>query len=382
MRRRLASLLLLPLLAGATLQAQERPPADAIAALQEKLDKGEVQLRYAEDGHGYLRSVLAALQVPAESQVLPFTRSSLMTGLISPKTPRALYFNDDVAIGVVHGSSMLELIVNGADGPAFYTFATNRRTRPRFHAEVGRCTFCHNREDGAASQWIVADIAADANGFPARRGGNDQRFDLTDHATAFEKRWGGWYVTGTATNMRHHGNATLASGAAELPTGQGLNVTDLSGRFDPAQTLGASSDVVALMTLEHQAGFINRAAVLNTRYSDAGADELAAYMTFAGETRLPGPVTGNSGFTARFATLGPRDAAGRSLREHELKTRLFRYPLSYMITSTAFDALPPPARARVLQRLGEILRVTPEGRTALAIAAATRPGLPEGWKTP
>jgi hypothetical protein len=379
-RRPLASLLLLPLLAGATL-AQEQP-SDAIAALQDRLDKGELHLTYAEDGHGYLRSVLAALNIPEESQVLPFTRSSLMTGLISPATPRAVYFNDDVAIGVVHGSSMFELIVNGRDGPAFYTFATNRRSGPRFHAEISRCTFCHNREDGAASQWIVANVIAGANGNPLRPGGIDPRFDLTDHATAFEKRWGGWYVTGTTGAMRHHGNVTLAPGAMELPTDAGLNVIDLSGRFDAGHTIASTSDVVALMTLEHQAGFINRAAVLNGRYTEAGADELAAYLTFASEVPLPGPITGNSGFTARFAATGPRDGQGRSLRAYDLKTRLFRYPLSYMVTSSAFDSLSPQARARVWRRLGEILRATPEGRNAMAIAATTVPGAPDTWKTP
>jgi hypothetical protein len=341
-----------------------------------------VQLAYDADDDGYLKSLLQALDIPQESQVLPFTRSSFLANLISPQQPRAIYFTDDVAVSIAQGGRVMELIANDANGgPAFYTFATARQGNPRFQQEVALCTYCHNRTSPAASMWIVASIAADGAGVPIRRGG-DPSFDLTDHGTAFENRWGGWYVTGLTGAMRHQGNTVLPPVERELPIGQGLNVTNLSGRFDVQQLLQPTSDVVALMTLEHQAGFINRAAALNADYSEARADELAAYMTFTGETPLPGPVTGNSGFTARFAAPGPRDAAGRSLRDFDLKTRLFRHPLSYMIHSSAFDALLPQPKARVLQRLEEILRATPEGRTALAIAAATRPGLPESWKTP
>lgn len=389
MAGRRASLCLLPplaVLAGlalAPLMAQE-PPSNAVEALQARLERGEAALTYDESGHGYLRSLLAALKVPEESQVLPFTRSSFLANLIGPERPRAIYFSDDVAVGVAQGGREVEIVANDrSGGPAFYTFATARRDTPRFQPEVARCTFCHNRTSPAASLWIMANIPAHANGEPLRgRPGTDPSFDMTDHTTPFENRWGGWYVTGATGAMRHRGNVTLAPGAKDLPTDQGLNVTDLSGRFDLKQVPQPTSDVVALMTLEHQVGFINRAAALNAEYSDARADELAAYMTFAGEAALPGPVTGNSGFAARFAAAGPRDSQGRSLRDHDLKTRLFSYPLSYMLYSAAFDSLAPDAKARVWRRLHDILRATEAGREAIAIAAATKPDVPDYWKTP
>ncbi len=87
-------------------------------------------------------------------------------------------------------------------------------------------------------------------------------------------------------------------------------------------------------------------------------------------------------FAVRFAASGLRDAAGRSLRDHDLTTRLFRHPLSYMIHSDAFAALSPQAKSRIWQRLEERLAPTPQGRTALAIAADTGPGAPARWKTP
>jgi len=384
-RPALASLLLLPLLALLSCllpgRAQETP-TNRVEALQARLERGEVRLTYDPAGNGYVRSLLAALDIPEESQVLPFTRSSFLANLISPASPRAVYFNDDVAVGVARGGRLIEIITNDrSGGPAFYTLATGQTEQPHFQPEVALCTFCHNRTSPAASLWIVANIPAQASGVPLLNRSNGD-FDLTDHATAFENRWGGWYVTGTTGAMRHRGNVTLMPGAKELPTDQGLNVTDLPARIDTNQVLQPTSDVVALMTLEHQTGFVNRAATLNADPGDARADELAAYMTFAGEPALPGPIKGNSGFATRFTGMGARDAAGRSLRDHDLQTRLFRHPLSYMIHSDAFAALSPQAKARIWQRLEERLSASPEGRAAMAIAAATGPGAPARWKTP
>ncbi len=52
-------------------------------------------------GWGYLRSMLKALQIDIDSQVLVFSRTSLQTGFISDRTPRAIYFNDDTYVAWV-----------------------------------------------------------------------------------------------------------------------------------------------------------------------------------------------------------------------------------------------------------------------------------------
>ena len=83
------------------------------------------------------------------------------------------------------------------------------------------------------------------------------------------------------------------------------------------------------------------------------ARETAAYLAFSGETILTEPVRGVSEFTRSFSGSGPRDRLGRSLRELDLQTRLFKYRCSYMVYSPAFDALPKEARAAVLARLRE-----------------------------
>src|ERR1035438_182865 len=49
---------------------------DPIAKLQKQLDGGEIALEY-ESGHGYLRSVLRALQVSVSSQTLVFSKTSV-----------------------------------------------------------------------------------------------------------------------------------------------------------------------------------------------------------------------------------------------------------------------------------------------------------------
>ena len=116
------------------------------------------------------------------------------------------------------------------------------------------------------------------------------------------------------------------------------------------------------------------------------AEELVDYLLFVEETPLPNPVAGASGFAEWFAKQGPRDGRGRSLRQFDLTTRIFRYPLSYMIYSPAFDQLPGPLHAAAVERLRALLdgevtgapyaHLTPAVRADLrSILAATKPQL-------
>jgi hypothetical protein len=375
-----AFLLLAPLvgaLAWAAASRADEASTNPVAALEAKLESGQVTLTYADDGHGWLESLLKALKISPESQVLPFTRSSLQFDHINPKAPRAVYFNDDVAVGAVHDGGLIEIIANDRqDGLAFYTLETKKTDKPRLVVEAQRCLSCHGMVNTAAPGWIVANITPMADGTPVFAD-PAHPFDFTDQTRPFVQRWGGWYVTGSSQAMVHRGNVTAPdiSNPYDLPEGRTL--PSLSGRFDLKETLRPTSDIVALMTLEHQTGFIDRAAALNVTGSDAALDDLVSYMTYGDEVALPGPVAGNSGFAAEFAARGPRDSQGRSLRDFDLKTRLFRYPLSYMIYSAAFDALKPQIKAKLWRKLYDTLKTRPGGNDAIAIAAATRPGLPD-----
>ena len=74
-----------------------------------------------------------------------------------------------------------------------------------------------------------------------------------------------------------------------------------------------------------------------------------------GQPALSSTIAGVSGFTERFNDLGPKDSQGRSLRELDLTHRLFKYPLSYLVYSEAFAALPQQVKNIVSNRINEVL---------------------------
>jgi hypothetical protein len=201
---------------------------------------------------------------------------------------------------------------------------------------------------------------------------------VTDHRTKFEDRWGGWYVTGTHGSARHRGNA-IAPDPAEpetLETEGTQNLTSLARKFNTAGYLVPTSDLVALMTFEHQTmatNLITRAGWESRMGREVDIEPLVRYLTFADEASLPQPIEGVSTFTKTFPQRGPRDRQGRSLRDFDLHTRLFRYKLSYMIYSPAFDALPDALRARIYRRLFEVLSAKDQ-RATLEILQETKVG--------
>lgn len=139
--------------------------------------------------------------------------------------------------------------------------------------------------------------------------------------------------------------------------------------FDTDRYLAPYSDVAALMVFAHQARMMNLMTRVGWEVRVAEADhrpdleallrtsaaELVDYLLFVDEAPLPGALRGTSGFSERFAALGPRDGRGRSLRQLDLQTRLLRYPCSYMIYAPAFDGLPASVRNAIYQRMWEIL---------------------------
>ena len=202
---------------------------------------------------------------------------------------------------------------------------------------------------------------------------------IVDSRTPLDQRWGGWYVTGTSGGLQHRGNAIAPNpgqpDAVDLRDTE--NLTSLAGRMDTSGYLEPTSDLIALMTLEHQTrvtnlltrlGWETRIAIKDGKLKEATArldfisNELVSYMLFTGEAHMREPMAGVSTFTKTFAERGPRDKQGRSLRDFDLKTRLFRYPLSYMIYDPSFDALPAVAKEQVYRKLFDALtaRNTPD----------------------
>jgi hypothetical protein len=277
--------------------------------------------------------------------------------------------------------------VDPRQGVVFYTLDARKSDPPRL-VRQGECLRCH---DGNATFGVpgmfVGSVFPNASGSPSRAAAI-----ITDHRTAFEDRWGGWYVN-ARRGQQHDRSNSVAPDPAEpemLDTNGAQNLATLFTRVDTSKYLAPVSDIVALMTLEHQTQMINLMTRLGWESrmgsSDPDIEPLIAYMLFADEAPLREPVEGISAFTKTFPERGPRDAKGRSLRDFDLRTRLFRYPLSYMIYSAQFDALPERVRERIGARLREILSGRDQGpkfarmsgedrRSILEILRSTKPGL-------
>jgi hypothetical protein len=353
---------------------QEAAPQDAVAALGARLERGDVTLR-SQPGSGYLQSVLEALGVPVDSQLLVFSKTSFQANRIGPANPRALYFNDTVSVGWVRGSPLLEFIAQDPrQGAVFYTLDQSAPGTPAFTRDMS-CVQCHTWE---ATNDVPGMFLG--SGFPSANGTLLYApVYSTDHRTPFDMRWGGWYVTGRHSLPRHMGNAMVTGKATtdSMVTPDTLQVTSLAGKFDMTGYLSPHSDIVALMVLEHEARMLNlitragweaRIGSAAGRPLNEAVEELVDYLLFIDEQPLPGPVIGTSTFSQTFAAAGPRDAASRSLRELDLKTRLMRYPCSFLIYSEPFNAMPEAVKRAVYARMWVVLsgRATDPRYTALS----------------
>ncbi len=376
-------------------------PTDPIAQLQAKLDAKDIMLPF-DDTFGWLPALLDALKVPKSSQSLVFSKTSLQRHEITPQNPRALYFNDDVYLGYIPGAPLMELsAVDPVLGGVFYSIEQMPARKPKFTRESD-CLRCHAspRTMGVPGH-VIRSIATDHTGEMDLQ----SEFTATDQTVPFSERWGGWYVTGQHGTMGHRGNLIGAKAFAhfdEEPLRR-ANLDGLGDFFDETKYFTRGSDIVALLVLEHQTKMHNYIARLNyesrsmlaayghIRYLKNQENAFLRYLLFTEELPLTSPISGNADYVQAFTALGPRDPAGRSLRDFDLQTRIFKYPCSFLIYSAAFDQLPPPMHDHLLQRLHEILtgkdtspdfaKIPAEQRQAvLEILRATKPGLPEYWR--
>jgi hypothetical protein len=393
-------------------------PENVVSKLQAQLDDGAAKLEHDEE-QGYLRALLKALNVPVESQMLVFSKTSMQRHCIEPTTPRAIYFNDEVYIGYCHNGSVLE--ISAADpklGAVFYTLdqrATKRE--PRFIRQTDNCLTCHSSSrTEAVPGHLVRSLFTDAQGQPILSAGSY----TVDYTTPLEQRWGGWYVTGTHGSQKHLGNRIYREQEDLRPgcDSDGHNVTQLADRISAEDYLTAHSDIVSLMVLEHQTSMHNRLTRANfetqqalhyqadmirmfkepstTRYESTTrriasvGEKLVEALLFADEAPLTEKISGTSGFAEKFSQSGPRDSKGRSLRDLDLERRLFKYPCSYLIYSASFDQLPADVRDHAWKRLWEILAGKDDSkkfahlsaddrRAVFEIIRATKNNLPEYW---
>jgi hypothetical protein len=333
-----------------------------------KLRDGSAKLVY-DARTGYLKSVLDLLNVPVESQVMVYTQTSLQAPHIKMNNPRAIYFNDTVSVGYIRGAGLIEVVAQDPTmGSIFYTV----REEPAQQATFGRdqqCLRCHLSWDtlGVPGMSVLTT-------FPRRSESDYANGGFVDHFKPIEERWGGWYVTGKKLPPRHMGNYPLIipKGVTTTPPAR----VSLEGQFDLDGYLTPYSDIVALMVLEHQATFANLVtrATWETKLGETlriaeAADALADYMLFVDEAKIPaGGIEGSSGFAEKFSARG-------KLYQLDLKTRLQKYPLSYMIYSPAFQNMPAAPKNLVMEKINRVLageitdakyaHLTPELRSAI-----------------
>ena len=413
------------------------PTNDPVARLQKRLAAGQTKLQH-NDANGYLASLLKELNIPVSSQTLVFSKTSFQRDRISPAMPRAMYFDDDTYVGWVPGGEVVELASTDPHlGTIFYTLDQRHGTidkatagtsekPPRFVRQTHNCLQCHGSSmTRDVPGLLLRSVYPGASGEPVLSAGTF----LTTQESPLSQRWGGWYVTGSHGRQRHMGNATVkdieqnseadsTDPAALLDVEAGANVSDLSGRFNLSSYLSGHSDIVALMVLDHQAQMHNLLTRANYqtrlalrdeeamnaalgrpvdhhsettlgRIKDAG-EPLVRYMLFCDEAAL-GKIEGPSDFRRDFEARGPRDSNGRSLRDLDLKRRLFKYPCSYLIYSEQFDALPGAVKDYVYRRLREVLTrqdtsgdfshiSASTGEAILEILRETKHDLPDDWK--
>ena len=285
-------------------------------------------------------------------------------------------------------------------GSVFYTIEQSESRKPKF-VRNDQCLECHASAKtigvpGDLVRSFVTGIDGDVNLFSGIQ---------VNHRTPFAERWGGWYVTGAPPGMAHRGN--LAGNAAfdrrEKEPDYRASVADLSSICDTAKYPRPSSDIAALLVLEHQTHLHNFITRLNyestlhlaqyghVRYLKSISEAFLRYLLFIEEASFTSSGNERSDFAQWFESQGPEDKQGRSLRQLDLKTRTFKYPCSYLIYSDAFDKLPRPMKLHLYHRLWQILagedksaefeKIPTETKQAIReILIATKADLPVLWR--
>lgn len=294
-----------------------------------------------------LKTLLDALSIPEESQLLVFLSASLQGGRITADNPRALYFNDSVSVGWVRGGFIEIASQDPTQGTVFYTAGASPQTL--LTRENDRCLSCH---------------------FSGRTDGVPGMIERMGHKRPLDQRWGGWYVTGELGPLRHFGNVDEKTFRSNPEARAPAHLSSLRDTFDAGGYLTPHSDVVALLVFGHQMPLMNLLTRLGweTRVAQREGrldaqrsvirdrvEQVVDYLLFVDEAPIESRIEGSTRFAALFSSRGPHDQKGRSLYQLDLTRRLMRYPCSYMLYSEQFDRLPAEAKTAVSGRLWAVL---------------------------
>jgi len=360
-------------------------PKDAAYALETLMKAGKVKIDRAS-AWTILKGVLDQFNIPMESQVMVFSKTSKQNDRISPQTPRVIYYGDDAYVGYSVGGALEVSTIDPLLGPIFYLLDPEVPENKPLHFERDQsCLSCHGGPFSPGVPGVlVRSVFPSSEGHPIMSQGST----VVDTTTPFENRWGGWYVTGKHGNLLHRGNVTATEkpdNTCDMPIEKGANITQLTNFFDTSPYPRKTSDIVALMILEHQTFVQNvmtkanhtalRAMHMQTslrkelgepeekkpistarRIIDHSADDIVEALFFKDEAALPeGGIEGDESFLTAFLSRGTRSSDGRSLKDLQLNTRLFKYRCSYMVHSITFKHLTPTLKETVVAKMKQIL---------------------------
>ena len=360
----------------AVIDYENRQADNRIEDLQKKIDLGEVSLEF-DTTNGYLSSLLNELNIPLDSQTLVFSKTSFHRKLINSRNPRALYFDDNIYLGWTPGAELLEIgVVDRRLGAVFYTMKQRKNEKMKFQRDDS-CLSCHvSGRTGNEPGFFIRSIFPDEDGEPIARAGSD----TIDHTSDLEKRWGGWFVTGEQVG-NHRGNAIFKKGESydnkALPA---QTLQDLKHFFNPERYPANSSDIEALLVLEHQARMHNRftqshfqvikaldtEVSINKALGETGrrpftqklinnsADHILEYMLFCDEAHLD-KIQGNTNFLQAFSAAKPKAKNGDSLYTLKFDKTISELPCSWLIYSDSFSGLNPVLKHAVLKQLKSLL---------------------------
>jgi len=343
---------------------------------------------------GYLPAVLEMLQVPVSSQMLVFSKTSVQRHNITPANPRALYFSDSVYVGYIPGAPKLEIAaVDPVLGTVFYTVNQDKDEPVRFR----RSNDCLNCHASARSMGVPGFVLRSIDTEPSGEVVQGTDADPIAHFTPIKERWGGWYVTNTPADWMHRGNTP---GGLEK---EGEPAKELRGGVLASPLYPRSGgDALAMLLHDHQTHMHNYITRLHmeaaqsiaefgrVRYLDIQIRAFLRYLLFTEEAPLPSPLQPSAELVEAFEKNAKRDSKGRSLKDFELQTRLFRYPCSFLLDTDAVRSLPPELLQTVMKRLHAVLtgedthpdfeKLKADDREAvLEILRDTAPDLTAGW---
>lgn len=363
------------------LRYSETASTDPIANLAAELAKGERKIEGITP-LDQLRFVLKHLDIPEASQMLVFSKTSKQNPLIHPGNPRCVFFNENSYVGYVPGGDIEVIAHDPLLGSVYYLISTHNENPTRqIVRDNSECLSCHGTTRTESIPGVlIRSVFPDENGHPLLSAGTF----LTNHSSPIGERWGGYYVTGHSS-LPHLGNRTYQESSERILPLKSPDLATLAGKIDTSRYLRPTSDIVALMVLEHQCQVHNQlvAAGMNYRriywlqksldptadpdsgtagkHADESARKIADLLLFENEADIgEDGIEGDPAFQEAFTKRFPKSKDGRSLADFQLNSHLFKHRCSYMVYSKIFESLPPRVKSAVINRLHTILKSEPE----------------------